>query len=220
MLGLGGSLLSTHRLLGDARGAAVATFVLSVLVAMCADYIVAGWREGPMVLGPLELLGIASTSALVGTAAHRLGQRALAPPRYEPRRLAAAVQRELQVADDRRAQVERLEVLAMRAFWLVEAGSQPWLLLDCAQDGWVLLAPPVDDNDALVAVNQRFTIERLRWTHAVVSVTSHGSPLHVQELSVSRSALADLAPCEVRSRGELPIEVHGALGLDRGGYRS
>lgn len=216
ILGRDASLLATHRFLGDARGAAVGAFVIVLVLAMCADFLVASWREAPMLLGPLELLGVGGAAAMGAVALRAVTQRSLTAAGDEPRQLAAAVEKELDVAAERRAEVERLEIAAMRAFWLV-AGDARRLLLDCAHDGWVVITPPEADGD--VPVHQRWTIERLRWTHAILSLTSHGQPLPARNLRVEARAFEGLDACDVRGRSELPVEIQGVLPDAAHGYR-
>jgi len=218
------ALLATQFLLGEGRVAAVAAMVLLPLGAICIDLIVASYREAPMVLGVLDLVGIGTVGAITTTLSRRRGLRALASAR-EPAlgeavqgRLAAALTRELAVADKPRAEVESLEVSASRAFWLESNSADRCLLLDCDHDGWVLLQSP-QFRTASTEVQQRWTIERLRWTHAILSLNGYGGPLAATPLQIPAAALDSLAQCEVRSRSELPLDVQGALPTAAAAYR-
>lgn len=219
ILGQERSRLSTNRLLGDARGTFVASFFFTFFAAMFTDFIVATWREAPMVLGPLELIGVGGAGALVMVGAREIRQRSLVAGQPEPRQLAAAVEHELDVGQERRAEVERLEVSAQQAFW-VEGSQRRSLLLDCGPDGWVLLSPPAQDTDPLPPLRQRWRIERLRWTHAILSITSHGPPMAATILDVPNETFEGLDACEVLDRVELPVGLAAALPSAAMGYRA
>lgn len=206
-------------MLGDARGTFVASFFFTFFAAMFTDFIVATWREAPMVLGPFELIGIGGAGALVMVGAREIRQRSLVAAGPEPRQLAAAVEHELEVGQVRRAEVERLEVSAQQAFW-VTGGHRRSLLLDCGPDGWVLLSPPPQQSDPLPPLRQRWRIERLRWTHAILSITSHGARMSATTLEVPDETFVGLDPCEVLDRVELPVGLAAALPSAAMGYRA
>ena len=198
--------------------------VLLPLGAICIDLFVASYREAPMILGVLDLVGIGTAAAITTALVGRRGLRALAslrepaPGQLVQGKLAAALTRELKVADMPRAEVESLDVSATRAFWLQCDGEPRYLLLDCDHDGWVLLGSPQFRASA-PQVQQRWTVERLRWTHAILSLTGYGGPLATTTLDVPEAALASLAECEVRSHSELPLDVQGALPTAAAAYR-
>ena len=212
MLGHDRRLLPTARFLDRTAAAPAAAFAFVVLALLCIDLLVASWREAPAVLGALELAGAGGVAAVAVALMGRAAARSLAAAQVEPMRLAAAVSHELVVAGQPRAEVERITMTADRALWLC-ADGQRRLALDTG-DGWIVLA-----DDGLPPLRQRWIVERLRWTHALVSVTSHGADLDADARHVDDGTLAALAPCELRPRAQLPIEIQGVLPAAASGYR-
>ncbi len=203
----------------------IAGFLVAMLLAMAVDTIVAGLRavESVFTVAQLATAGSVGGVTALGWGIWRgiTEYRALTTAPAEPKQLAASLRRELEVSDQRRAEVERLDITARSAYLLRADGEPPRLLLEC-DDRWVVFAPPglpTDKSDEPTMVRQRWNIERLRWTHALLSLTGHGPMLEAEEMALPNGVFADLEGCEVLSRRELPHAVQGELPAQLSAYR-
>ena len=214
-------MLSLHRFTHGDWGPAIGSMVLIALGAMCIDMMIAGWRESTMQLSLLDLVAIAAGGTVTLGIARRVRAHFELGMKVEPRRLAAALERELHVAGQDRAEVERLELSVERAFVLPREGVPPRLLLDCGHDGWVLLSPQDGaEHGVLPHPHRHFIVERLRWTHAILSVMTSGPKLEPTRIDVPEDALADLEQCEVFDVSQLPPALTAAVSLERSAYRA
>lgn len=214
-------MLSLQRFRQGDWGPTIGSMVLIALGAMCIDMIIAGWRESTMHLSMLDLVLIAAGGTATLGVVRRVRVRFELAMKVEPRRLAAALERELHVAGEDRAEVERLEVTVERAFTLPRDGAAPRLLLDCAHDGWVLLSPQDGaETGVLPHPHRHFIVERLRWTHAILSVMTSGPKLKPERIDAPEDAFADLEQCELFGVSALPAALLAAVSGERSTYRA
>jgi hypothetical protein len=202
---------------GD-QGATFGVLAVFSLVMTLMNFGLGRWFDAPAPLGPLQVIGAAG----VGTFAWVVARAMLDParriaPAIDRRVLAAAVERELEVARTDRAEVETLACTATRAWASFVDGEARLLVLECDASSWLALRGPLIASRVGDEVGQRIDIERLRWTNAMLSLTIGGTPI-----PVTRIELADErgAPeCELWAEHELPPAIAAAIGHAATAYR-
>jgi hypothetical protein len=195
--------------------------VLSVLFTL-GNHALGRWFDGPPPLGPLGVVASAGVATLAWAAmramlapAHRLA------PGERRRALAAVLTRELDVAGVTRAEIETIGCTATRA-WAWRADDVVlMLLLECDLGVWLALSGPLVAArfacDPPLSIGHRFTVERLRHTGALLSLTVSGGELAVTPIDLRETTL--VADSELWSEHELSAEIAGAIGRASAGYR-
>ncbi len=243
-----GSRFAGLALDGQELGSGFGAFALLAIGATLANYWLGKWFDGPPPLGPAGVMlcaGAGATAWLVVRAAFVPALRLSGSA--HTRAIAAAVERALAIEAGGRAQLEELAFVATRAWAFVEAGAMTLLLVDCGDATWVGLRGPVlrerfgPDASALP---QRFVIERLRWTGALLTLGCNGPEIALTRIEAPALALPDAAPpptggaivraaarpapavplaahsiCQQWDQHELPVELAAAIGQPAAAYR-
>ncbi|MBL4683540.1 MAG: hypothetical protein JKY37_03035 [Nannocystaceae bacterium] len=213
-------LLSQQQFRSDELAPVFAAAAAAFVAALSIDVFFGTLRQLPTLLSLHDLVGIGALGGLAMGVWRGVKQRALLSAQPEPRQLAAAVKQELTVSEERRAEVERISLSGVAAYWLTSEGSLPRLLIETSTD-WVLFQPPTttEGSDVTASVHRRWLIERLRWTHAILSVSGHGPQLEATHLPLPAGTLSKVAACEIQPRSELPAAIQSLLPSAMTGYR-
>ncbi len=202
-------------------GEHVAAFTVLTVLLLALNRLIAMWLDVPPYLGlRAVLMAAGAATGLLAVLRQRDDGQAALPAAVGSHALAAAVARELVVAQQRRAELERVSVVAQRAYGLTDADRLVVLVLDGGPDGCVCLRGPLlEASFAPDAVPQRVEVERLRWTGAILGLSGHGAPLELRPLPVEDAAALLREECVVGAWESAPVPIAAAVREGKGGYR-
>lgn len=197
------------------------TFLLLTVLLFAANRLLAMWLDARPFL---SLTGVLLTAA-VGTGLIRgfrfLLQPKALPPSRSPGALAAAVRQELDAAGDRRVESEELNIVVGRAWAVVQDERFIVLVLEAGPDDYVCLQGPIVEASFPGGhrIPQRLSIERLRWTSALIGLSGRGPLVKVQPLELEPADVGLGVECAVEMADGLPVALAAALGKGQSGYR-
>lgn len=194
-------------------GAVWTAGILSV-VLLAVDWLAALLFDRQPILGAVGSVGVAVGITVVVFVARRVTQRVALPQTKDRKALRAAVEEEMALAAERPTELERLELVATRAW-----GNDGVLIVDCGPDGVVCLrGDPVgvllcSEGGGGRSTGTRLSLEVLRWTQSVVSAASRGQTLPVRTLPADvESELPESPECQVLAPTELPPSLAALVG--------